>query len=157
MAEKYELPKRSFTIAAYICRIVDGRGQYLIIRRQTPYLYDTWQMVSGKIEKNEKAWEAALREIKEETGLTPDRLYSINNVELFYEISRNCINIVPLFVGFIDSNQDVILSLEHSESKWITPGEAKEYLSFDHQADTMRLIKKRFVQQKPSELLKIEF
>ncbi|HBD83024.1 MAG TPA: NUDIX hydrolase, partial [Dehalococcoidia bacterium] len=45
----------------------------------------TWQEISGLIEPRETAWEAALREIKEETGLTPYRFYSADFVERFYE------------------------------------------------------------------------
>lgn len=131
------------------------RGQYLIVKRSTPYLNDTWQMVSGKIEKGEKAWQAALREIKEETGLVSDRLYSANEVELFYEVSQNCINIVPVFVGFIDSPQTVELSSEHSEYRWATPKEAEMLLTFDRQKSTVVTIEAAFVRQKPFEFLKI--
>ncbi len=150
-----EVPIKSFSVAAYICRIENGGAQFLIIKRQTPYLPDSWQMVSGKIEQGEKAWEAALREIREETGLIPDRLYSANDVELFYEVSQNCINLVPVFVGFIDSDQVVTLSPEHSEYKWVSPDEAAGLLSFEHQTRTMRMIEAKFVKQEPLEFLTI--
>jgi dATP pyrophosphohydrolase len=150
-----EVPIKSFSIAAYICRIVNEQGQYLIIKRRSSYLVNTWQMVSGKIEKGEKAWEAALREIKEETGLRPDRLYSADEVELFYEVSQNCINIVPIFVGFIDMDQAVKLSDEHCEYKWISPDEAVKYLSFENQADTIHTIEEKFVKRQPWKFLEI--
>jgi dATP pyrophosphohydrolase len=51
------------------------RGRYLVIRRRTPYLKGTWQMVSGAVEAGETGWAAALREIEEETGLVPERFY----------------------------------------------------------------------------------
>ncbi|MBN2209864.1 MAG: NUDIX domain-containing protein [Sedimentisphaerales bacterium] len=150
-----EIPIKSFSIAAYICRIENGIGRYLIIKRQTPYLNDTWQMVSGALEKGETAWEAALREIEEETGLVPDRLYSINDVELFYEINQNCINIIPVFVGFLDTEQSVRLSHEHSEYKWVSAEEAVAFFSFDNQMKTIRRIEKQFVQRKPFEFLRV--
>ena len=151
-----EVPIKSFSIAAYICRIENGNARFLIIKRQTPYLPNSWQMVSGKIEKGEKAWEAALREIREETGLIPDRLYSANDVELFYEVNQNCINLVPVFVGFIDSDQPVRLSPEHSEYKWVSPEESGAFLSFDHQIETMYMIEAKFVERRPLEFLKIK-
>lgn len=150
-----EVPIKSFTIAAYICRIESGNARFLIMKRQTSYLSNTWQMVSGKIENGEKAWEAALREIREETGLKPDRFYSAEEVELFYEVSQNCINIVPVFVGFIDSNQSVKLSPEHSEYKWVSSDESASLLIFEHQTQTMRKIEAKFVKQKPLEFLRI--
>ncbi len=150
-----EIPIKSFTVAAYICRIESGRGQYLILKRCTPYLDQTWQMVSGKIEKGDTAWQAALREIKEETGLIPDRLYSVNEVELFYEVSQNCINLVPVFLGFIDSQQTVRLSDEHCEFRWVTPDEAQRLLIFDRHAKTIALIESQFVRRPPLDFLRI--
>jgi len=151
-----EVPIKSFSIAAYICRIEDGRARFLVIKRQTSYLPDSWQTVSGKIEEGEKAWEAALREIREETGLVPDRFYSANDVELFYEVNQNCINLVPVFVGFVQSDQPVRLSTEHSEHKWVSSEEAGKLLRFDHQKVTMRMIEAKFVKQPPSEFLRIK-
>ncbi|MBN1268912.1 MAG: NUDIX domain-containing protein [Kiritimatiellae bacterium] len=151
-----EVPIKSFSIAAYICRVEGGSARFLVIKRKTSYLPDSWQMVSGRIEKGEKAWEAALREIREETGLVPDRLYSANDVELFYEVNQNCINLVPVFVGFIDSEQAVTLSPEHSECKWVSPDEAAGLVSFEHQARTMRMIEAKFVKQKPLEFLRVK-
>lgn len=151
-----EVPIKSFSVAAYLCRIEDGNARFLIMKRRTSYLLDTWQMVSGKLEKGEKAWEAALREIREETGLTPDRFYSAEEMELFYEVGQNCINLVPVFVGFIDSDQPVRLSSEHGEYKWVSPDESVGLMSFEHQTRTMRKIEDKFVKQKPLEFLRIK-
>ena len=46
---RQEIPVKSFSIAAYVCRVVSGRGRYLVIRRSTPYLRGTWQMISGAV------------------------------------------------------------------------------------------------------------
>jgi dATP pyrophosphohydrolase len=125
---RQEIPIKSFAIAAYICKMVDGVCKHLIIRRSSGQLGGTWQMVSGRIEHGEKGWEAALREVKEETGLVPDRFYSANTIEAFYEVNQNCINLIPVFVGFIDTKQEVRLSHEHSEYRWITADKADDFL-----------------------------
>jgi dATP pyrophosphohydrolase len=151
-----EIPIKSFSIAAYMCQIVSGRGRYLILKRSSAYLHDSWQMVSGRIELGERGWEAALREMKEETGLVPDRFYSADAVEQFYEVSQNCINLVPVFVGFIDTEQPVILSGEHGEYKWIFPEEAEHYLVFQHQRAMLEHIERQFVQKTPHEFLRID-
>ena len=151
-----EVPIKSFSIAAYLARVESGRGQFLIIKRRTSYLPNSWQMISGKMEKGEKAWEAALREIREETGLVPDRFYSANDVEIFYESSQNCVNIVPVFVGFIDSPQIVRLSSEHSEYRWVSVEESTNFLCFEHQSATIRLLEQKFVRQEPLEFLRIK-
>jgi dATP pyrophosphohydrolase len=126
---RQEIPVKSYSIAAYLCRIASGRGRYLIIKRSTPYLEDSWQMISGAVEPGETGWEAALREIKEEAGLVPDRFYSADILEQFYRPDLNCIILVPVFVGFLDAKQEVRLSSEHSEYKWIGVEDLDRYLT----------------------------
>ncbi len=153
---RHEIPIKSFSFAAYVCKIVDGRARYLNLRRDSLYLNDTWQMISGRIEHGEKALEAALREIEEETGLVPDRLYSTDALEQFYEINQHCINLVPVFVGFVEGDADVTLTSEHSEYRWLHAEEAERYLPLDQQRSMVRLIEDRFVSKTPNELLRID-
>jgi dATP pyrophosphohydrolase len=153
---KEEIPVKSFMVAVYVCRIEDGIGKYLVMKRASEYLAGTWQMVTGRVEKGEKAWEAALREIKEETGLVPDRFYCANDVEIFYEIEQNCVNLVPVFVGFVGSDQEPKLSAEHSEYKWITIVEVDEYLPFEQQRKMIRSIEENFVRCPGHEFLRID-
>jgi dATP pyrophosphohydrolase len=152
-----EIPIKSFAVAAYLCKIVDGVCKHLIIRRSSGQLGGTWQMISGRIEYGEKGWEAALREIKEETGLFPDRFYSANTIEAFYEVNQNCIKLIPVFVGFIDTEQEVRLSHEHSEYRWITANEADDFLAFQQQKEMLSTIESLFVQRRPNAILEIKF
>jgi dATP pyrophosphohydrolase len=152
---RQDVPIRCFGISAFVCRVANGSMDVLLIRRDGSYLGGTWQMVSGKIEKGETAWEAALREIKEETGLTPDRFYSANRLEQFYEVNQNCINLVPIFVGFMDVDSAVQLSDEHTDFQWVSYDKLSVYVSFPHQAETALWIYDQFVQKMPSEFLRI--
>ena len=83
MQEHQEVPIKSYSIAAYICRIIDGTCQHLIIKRTPGQLGETWQMISGLLEAGETAVQAALREIGEENGLVPERFFSANVLEGF--------------------------------------------------------------------------
>lgn len=156
MDVRQEIPVKSFSIAAYVCRIVSGRGRYLLVRRSTPYLKGTWQMVSGRVEPGETGWEAALREIKEETGLVPDRFYSADILEQFYEPDQNCINLVPIFVGFLDTDREVRISWEHDAFEWIGVEDTERYLLFENQRSAIRHIERRFVREEPNEFLRID-
>jgi dATP pyrophosphohydrolase len=153
---RQEIPVRSFAISAYVVRIEDGRGQYLLLKRASAYLHASWQQVSGRIEAGETGWQAALREIREETGLTPARFYSADVTEVFYEHHQNCINVNPVFVAFVDADAAVVLSPdEHDEFRWVTPDQAAALVAFDTQVTTIQHIEKRFVRQPPNEFLRI--
>lgn len=54
-----------------ICFIKQG-DSVLLLNRESPSWMGAWNGVGGKIEPNESARDAALREIKEETGLVFD-------------------------------------------------------------------------------------
>jgi dATP pyrophosphohydrolase len=127
----------------------------LLLRRSGAYLGGTWQMVSGRIERGETAWQAALREVREEVGIVPDRFYSANRLESFYEVSQNCINLVPIFVAFIDGLEAITLSDEHTDYRWVPYSELGDFVHFDHQTDTARWIFQHFVRRKPFEFLRI--
>ncbi len=85
---RQEIPVKSFSISAYICRKDDEGGSFLLLRRTSRHLHGTWQQISGMVEPGEKAWEAALREIEEETGLVPRAFYSADFIERFYEVGQ---------------------------------------------------------------------
>ena len=151
-----EIPIKSFSIAAFICKIVDGKSQYLIIKRSSQTLFGSWQMVSGKIEKGETAIDATIREIAEETGLVPTKLYSADLIEHFYDTDYNVINLVPVFIAFVDSDAKVVLNVhEHSDYKWIRVDEARDYLVFDNQIEAIEKIEKKFVKEKPNHFLEV--
>ena len=59
-------------VDAYVYRKTGDKIKYLILKRARTKMYEhLWQGVAGKIEKGEQAWQAAIRELKEETGLDP--------------------------------------------------------------------------------------
>ncbi|MCB5239131.1 NUDIX domain-containing protein [Niallia circulans] len=85
--------------------------------------------MGGSLEQGEQAWQAALREVKEETGITNLLLYSTNTFDQIYSPLENYIYIAPVFVGFIEEDDHVRLNDEHSEYKWLSFKEANEYVS----------------------------
>jgi dihydroneopterin triphosphate diphosphatase len=83
------------------------------------YMAGTWQAVSGKIERDEPAWQAALRELREETGLVPAEFYQLSHVEAFYIARIDTIWHRPSFAALVGRNTDVRLNEEHEEFRWI--------------------------------------
>ena len=151
-----EIPIKSFSICAFIVDASGNVPKHLILRRKCrQYLASSWQMVSGRIEQGETGAQAALREILEETGITPDRFYSANSVEVFYEHSQNCINMVSVFVAVLDNKQEVRLT-EHDEFRWITSDEAAQFLVFANQVESIKAIEEQFIKNEPNAFLRIE-
>jgi 8-oxo-dGTP pyrophosphatase MutT (NUDIX family)/GNAT superfamily N-acetyltransferase len=141
-----------YCISAYvICKTVDG-PRYLLIRRCGPYLFGTWQMVTGGIEKGETAWQAALREIHEETGLETSKMYCADAVETFYVQTRDRITYVPVFVAFVDQTDVRLSPSEHDAYEWLHFEEAQKRLSWAEQRRTIAEIHERYVLQTPNEL-----
>ncbi len=105
-------------IDAYVFIRKNNMIKFLILKRAKTKIYEhLWQGVAGKIEKNEKPWEAAKRELKEETGLNPVNIFIADHLSSFYENYEDRINLVPVFGIEVDSDY-VILSDEHSKYKW---------------------------------------
>lgn len=150
-----ELPIRCNSIALYA---VKGRGRaarYLLIRRTGKRLRGHWEMIAGKIEKDETAWQAALRELKEETGLQAQALYSADTLEAFYAPRADVIDLTPVFVAFVDENARVQLSDEHDAYEWLTAAHAGRRLAFSEQRRILKHIEALFVQKKPRDILNI--
>lgn len=112
-------------IAVHVVR-PDETGQsheFLQLRRSAgDYMGGTWQIVRGTSNPGEKAWEAALRELREETGLTPRRFYRLGLMETFYMPVNETVWHVPNFVAVVGREDKVLLNEEHEAFRW-TPRE----------------------------------
>lgn len=143
---------KPYCVSAYvICKTAEG-PKYLIIRRCCTHLYGTWQMVTGGIENGETAAEAALREIYEETGLKPSRMYCADAVETIYVQRRDRIVFVPVFVAFVDKTEVVLSPTEHDAYEWLSMEEARKRLVWAEQKRIIAEIHDRFVLQTPDEI-----
>ncbi|MCH7613482.1 MAG: NUDIX domain-containing protein [Candidatus Marinimicrobia bacterium] len=127
-------------IDAYVFRRTENGLRFLILKRASTKLYEhLWQGVAGKIEAGETAWQAAIRELDEETGLSPKHIFIADHVSRFYEAYGDRINLVPVFGIEVDSD-DVILSNEHSEYKWVTLEEAQKHLVWRGQKEGIQVV-----------------
>jgi dihydroneopterin triphosphate diphosphatase len=84
----------------------------------------SWETVHGHIEEGERPWEAAKRELEEETGLSAERLYNLSRVEAFYQHRKDEVALIPVFVAFVAPDAAVRLGPEHDAHEWLPPAEA---------------------------------
>jgi dATP pyrophosphohydrolase len=151
------VPIRCVAVSAHLLRLDVDAARVLLLRRSSgDFLAGEWCQVSGRIEAGETAWQAALREIREETGLVPERFYSAGVCEQFYEPTRNHISLLPVFVGFVSAHAVVTLNAEHSEARWMTFAEAEAAVTFGGQRSVLAHVRREFVDREPTEWLRIE-
>lgn len=112
---------RSTHIEVFSFRRAAAGLEFLILRR-TPQARagGTWQPVIGAIEAPETAWQAALRELHEETGLKPIGFWQIESVDTFYMASSDTISLCACFAAEVGLDAEVILSDEHTEFRWLS-------------------------------------
>jgi len=149
---------KSTLIEAHIFRKIENGIEFLLMKRALNQIYaGVWQMVTGSNENCEKAFETAVREIKEETNLSPIGFWIVPNVNPFYSATDDSINMVPVFVTEVKRNSNVTLSSEHTEYLWCSKEEAKEMLAWPGQRKSVDIISEYFSNSKSLlKLVKIE-
>ncbi len=135
-------------IEAHIFRTSGCKIEFLLLKRSEGQPYPgLWQMVTGKIKSNEKAYETALREIKEETGLIPLQLWVAPTVNSFYEPNDEYICLLPVFAARVEANETT-LSKEHTEYQWVDKSTAQKLLAWEGQRKAVQIIEDYFLIEK---------
>ena len=128
-------------IEAHIFRETQNGIEFLLLKRAENEIYPgLWQMVNGKVEGNETAYQAAVREIKEETGLHPEKLWVVPNVNTFYSHELNEIFLLPVFAAKVKGDEKAVICEEHSDSCWCSPEETMDLLAWEGQRHSVELI-----------------
>jgi len=118
---------RSTHVEVYVFRR-RGRGvQFLVLRRARGrrVLPGVWQPVTGKRRVRERMVAAAMREVREETGLVPVRWWALESATVYPDAERDAIVVVPLFAAEVEARAAVRLSREHDAARWLDRRAAK--------------------------------
>lgn len=138
--------------------VIRGHGtdaEVLLLRRAQAHLHGLWTYVAGHVEPGEKAWQAALRELHEETGLHPHALYSADRCETFYDVREERIAVVPAFVAFVDIDVMVQRDGENDAHQWLSFDAAVARLPFGGQRELFQQVRREFIDGTPPPALRI--
>lgn len=115
--------------------VVRTNNGVLLVRRNIPPQKDLWAFPGGFINNNESPQEAAIRELKEETGLSYlgelefINLYSSSNKILIFLITKDILN--------IPSNYVFKQNIEVSEIKFVSK---EEQLAFPTHSEILKKV-----------------
>ncbi|HEV8539347.1 MAG TPA: NUDIX pyrophosphatase [Bacteroidota bacterium] len=125
-----------------VFKFENDRPWYLLLRRAaSEKVYpNIWQFVSGSLDENERAQDAALRELHEETGLAPKGFWVVPYVNSFYDPADDCINLNPMFAAQVEPGSVLKLSHEHDEYQWCGFDDAVRRLLWHGQREGLRIV-----------------
>lgn len=146
------IPLNTSVVAGVVLSEQSGETKMLLMKRAKE---GYWCQVAGKIEAGETAGQAMLRELKEETGIESAKLYNGEFLEQFYDAKSNELLIIPAFAILCPANQEVVLNEEHTEFRWCSLEQAKSLVPFPNQKQLYQHIWTLFVENTPSEHLRV--
>ena len=121
------LPISCTQIEVHVFRRRGKRLEMLLIRRSPQRsLAGVWQPITGGIEPGESTMAAAIRELREETALTPLRWWALEQPATFYDPGRDMIRVVPVFTAEVAWTDPVYLSDEHDKYAFVPFREARK-------------------------------
>jgi dATP pyrophosphohydrolase len=150
-----DLPIRARGVIAFVVAGNGGTARVLLLKRKTAPA-GAWCPVSGRIEAGEAAWQTALREIGEETGLKEGTLYNTGIVESFYDPVANTIELMPLFLFMIAREEAVTLDDAQSDHAWLEVDAAVAKLTFAGHKTALEAIRRDFILRTPDPLKRID-
>jgi type II secretory ATPase GspE/PulE/Tfp pilus assembly ATPase PilB-like protein/8-oxo-dGTP pyrophosphatase MutT (NUDIX family) len=148
-ADRPRLDRRSFhrmahaevgTVDVFVIRpTTDGWRVLALQRANDTRCPSAWETVHGHIEPGEEPEQAAVREVREESGLGVERLYNVR-VQPFYLHRLHVVQLAIVFAAFVSDEGDVAIGPEHQRAEWLTVAEALARFNFPSERTSLREI-----------------
>ena len=106
------------------------KNEFLLLN----YPQGHWDFVKGKIEKNETLHEAAIRETREETGITNIEFFDgfEESVEYDFRFKKEDIHKKVIFFLAKTNEKNIKLSHEHNDYIWLEYDDALKKTTFEN-------------------------
>ena len=114
-------------VTVFIARPAGTSHEMLQLRRvRDSYMGGTWQTVRGKTKPGETAVQAAVREMREETGLSPREFYRLPSTETFYTLPDDTMWHNAVFFALVAPDVAITLNHEHDAHRWVPLSNVKD-------------------------------
>lgn len=133
-------PHRVTGVDVWPYRLFEGTAEFLLLHRSGRDGAPFWQGVSGWIEAGEAPHLAALRELREETGLEGVELYSVDAVFDLYAWRRGTVETIVPFAALVAAEAEPQLSEEHDKWSWEPLAEAVQLVPYEPQRAALQRI-----------------
>lgn len=106
-------------------------GKILCLHRdRASYQKGDWELMYGRIDQHEELLEALRREVMEETGIEGFQIKRLLRIWHFYRGEKKAETEIHGFTFHCTTEtQNIVLSSEHSEYRWVSPEEALDLVT----------------------------
>ncbi len=141
MKEHSQIEIESPGINVAAVRQESGGWRFLMVRRAAGETYPgIWGVVTGGREGKETVPQLAVRELAEETGLRPERLWASEFCMQFYEPTVDRVWILPVIVAVVSPKATVKLCHENCEYRWAGADEAVALVVWENLKTAIRTL-----------------
>jgi dATP pyrophosphohydrolase len=125
-----------------VFKLDSGIPKYLLLKRSDiDKIYPgIWQWITGSLKEGESALKAAVRELAEETGMKPTRLWVVPHVNSFYVVADDTVHLSPLFAAEVSADGQPKLSSEHQAFDWCLHERARHLLVWPGQRRGLEVV-----------------
>lgn len=131
-------------IECWVFREGPSGAEILLIRRAPHRIFaGFWQCVTGGVEPGERVPEAALREVREETGFGPDDIeafYDLDQATPFYDEGPDAVVTAAVFALRVRAGASARLSDEHDGLRWVPVAEVPSLIVWPSYTEAVRRI-----------------
>ena len=112
--------------------------KYLLLKRsvEKDFAAGAWECVTGRVDQGEGFEDAARREVWEELGVEVQLLFMIGTTHFYRGQERPENELIGLvYCGTLMDSNEINLSEEHSEYRWLSTVEVRALLSASHASE----------------------
>lgn len=142
--------RRPKQVLVFLYRYRNKIIEYCIFYRKKQKFY---QGLSGGVEDDEELVDTVKREVYEETGIKINKIIKLDtissipgvNVNKNFNYVNNIYVLYEYSFGALVNNEDIELSVEHQEYRWVTYDEAINLLKYDSNKTALFELNERLI------------